>query len=694
MRLSVLVVLALAIAGCATSPEEAKTTAEAAPPALEASIAGLTNARGLHTDNFDRSVRACDDFYQYANGGWISRNPVPAAYTNWGIFNELEQRNEKVLREILNDLSNRTDLEPASTLAKLRDFYTSAMDVETIETRGITPIALTRARIAALNSAEEVVAFMADELATGASYAFGLFVNQDLKDNTQMLLYAGQGGLSLPERDYYLNPSPASAQIRDAFVAHVQRMYQLAGVAPQVAAEQARAVLAIETRLAQASLSRVEQRDPANRYNPVTIAEANAITPAMDWAKVFGRLGIDAPERFSLTPARFYAELSTLLVELPVADWRAYLDYHLLADSAPHLSQSFVDEHFAFYGTTLRGAKELQERFKRVLATLSGLMGDPLSEAFVARAYPPEAEAKMAQLIENLRLALRERIEQLPWMSEATRARALEKWASFTPKIGYPKTWRDYSMVSTSAGDYYGNLRSAARATVMRNLAKLGKPIDRSEWGMNAYTVNAYYNPVWNEIVFPAGILQPPFFDFQADDALNYGAIGAVIGHELLHGFDDQGSKYDAQGRFESWWTPDDRQRFEERTRKLVKQFSAYRVLNDQPINGELTLGENIADLGGLQVAYSALKRAREGQADPMIDGYSQSQRLFLAWAQVWRRNYTEQELSVRLKTDTHSPGRFRANGPIKNLTEFQAAFGCQDSDPMVRSGEDRVVIW
>jgi putative endopeptidase len=651
-----------------------------------------TNERGLDLANFDKNVAACDDFYAFANGTWLANNPIPPAFSTWGTFNELEKRNNERLRAIAREAA--ADADATGVRSLVGNFYTAAMDEATIEARGVEPIADELAAIAAIEDAAGVAARVRAMHADADGVLFGLGVRQDLKDNSRIILYATQGGLGLPNRDFYLREDDASKQQLAQYREHIAAMLKLAGTDAEQAAADAEAIVALETRLARVHLPREEMRDPNRSYNIQTVAAADEATPNFAWSELFAGMGLADMKDFSLSHPAFFAEMDKALVDTPVATWRAYLRWNLLRDAAPNLSKAFVDENFRFYAQTLRGQKELRPRDERTIEQMNFLLGEPLGQLFVARHFPPAAKARMMVMIGDLKAALRERLEGLDWMGEETRRKAIEKWSTFTPKIGYPDKWRDFSSVELAADDHFGNVRRLQQFDLAFDLAKIGKPVDRSEWGMPPQQVNAYYNPTWNEIVFPAGILQPPFFDLAADDALNYGAIGAVIGHELLHGFDDSGSRYDASGELRMWWTPDDRKAFDARAQRLVDQAGSFVAIGDMRLNGRVSLGENIADLGGLKVAHLALeKRLAESPQEP-IDGFTASQRFFLGWAQVWRRNWTDQALRLQVNTGPHAPGKFRVNGPLANLPEFHAAFECKAGDPMVRPEETRVAIW
>jgi putative endopeptidase len=502
----------------------------------------------------------------------------------------------------------------------------------------------------------------------------------------------------LPEKAYYLEDGPDGKykSIRESFVAHIAKQLQNAGVAADAAQQQAKDVLAFETRLAKASFSRIELRDPNKQYHLVSVADADKASPNFSWSEFFAANGLKV-ENFSQSQPQFFVEFNKMLTDVPVAQWQAYLRINAIDGMAPYLAAKFNDERFNFYSQTLRGQKEQKARWKRVLDTVEGSSGEALGQLYVKQYFSAESKAAMETLVQNLRNALKARIEKLDWMSPETKQKAMDKWASFTPKIGYPDKWRSWDGLATSRAGYVQNVLAASKFNHAFEMAKIGKPVDRTEWGMTPQTVNAYYNPLMNEIVFPAAILQPPFFDVKADPAMNYGGIGAVIGHEMLHGYDDQGSQFDAKGNFNNWWTAADSKGFKSRTDRLVKQFDDYVAIDNLHVKGALTLGENIADLGGLTVSYDALQKALADagkSGSDKIDGYTEDQRFFLNWATVWRRNFTPDELKVRLNTDPHAPANFRAIGAPSNLPAFATAFSCKAGDGMVRDADHQVVIW
>jgi putative endopeptidase len=688
--------VSLTLAACQKAEEPADTTA-AAPeaPKLQVDLAQVQQQPiSLKVEDLDTSIQACQDFNGFVNSKWLAANPVPGDRTTWGAFPALGERSLQVQHEIARAAA-AGEWPQGSMEQKVGDFFAAGMDEAAIEAAGLAPVQPELDRIDALASNADIPAFIGDAYARGQGMLFGFYAMADYNDSTTNIAYASQGGLSLPERAYYLEDREDYKAARAAFVEHVAALMQLAGSDEEAAKAQAQDVLAFETRLAQASLGRLELRDPANRYNPVSLADADASTPNFSWTQFFTALDVEAPQTFSLPMPGFFKEVDAMLADVPLETWKTWLRFRTIDDASPYLSNAFAERNFEFYGKTLRGQKEMQERWKRVLGALNGSMGEGFGQLYVEQAFPPESKAKMEELVGNLMASLKTRLENLEWMSEDTKAKAIEKWSSFTPKVGYPDKWRDWSGLEVSDESYAGNLLAASAFNYRYMLDKIGKPVDRSEWGMSPQTVNAYYRATANEIVFPAAILQPPFFDVNADDALNYGGIGAVIGHEMLHGFDDQGSKFDAHGNMANWWTDQDREKFEAATAKLADQYSGYEALPGLFVNGKLGLGENIADLGGVTVAHDALQRAQgEGFTDPMIDGYSQDQRFFMNWATVWRIAFTEAQLKQQITVGPHSPGMFRAIGAPSNLPAFAEAFQCKESDKMVRSGEDRVVIW
>jgi len=654
---------------------------------------GQTNERGIDPANFDTTCSPCTDFYQYANGAWLANNPVPPDQSRWSVWNEIRERNYKILHEILENAA-ATGGEPGTTNEIVGDFYATAIDSTGAEAQGVDPIRPDLQRIDAIANRADLQALITAYHGERLRAVFDVDVYQDFKNSEIYRIYVSQGGLGLPDRDYYTRDDDESKELREQYVAHIAKMFELLGESQGDAEAAAQNVMSIETRLAKASLTNVEARDPENQYKLTTLAQATDLTPNFSWSAYFAGLGVASVQEFSLAQPEFFKEVNQLLAEVPLDQWKQYLRWGLVHAAAPYLSSPFVNENFEFFGKTLHGTAELQPRWKRFLNMANWYVGEPIGKLYVETAFPPESKVRALELVENLRSALHDRILKLDWMSDATRAKALEKVATFTPKIGYPDKWRDYSTLHLQRDSYFANVRRVRAFAIRYDLNKLGKPLDRTEWGMPPQIVNAYYNPLMNEVVFPAAILQPPFFDASIDDPVNYGAIGSVIGHELMHGFDDEGSKFDEKGNYNDWWTAEDRSQFEARTAKLVEQYDGYVAVDTLHVNGKLTLGENIADLGGVIISYAALQKALEGKPKEKIDGFTPEQRFFLSWAQAWRANMRPEALKVQVNTDPHSPSRFRANGPLSDLIEFREAFGCQDGDPMVRNGDQRVVIW
>jgi putative endopeptidase len=643
----------------------------------------------------DPTAKPCVDFYQYANGGWIKANPVPPDQSQWGSFLELAERNRQILKSILEDVSAKKDWPKGSIEQKVGDFYASGMDDAAIEKAGIAPTQPSLARIERLESAKDLPALLGELRLNGLAGPFGFTVAQDPKESTRYIGTLNQGGLGLPDRDYYLREDAKSKEIRDKYVAHVAKMFELTGEKPDAASADAAIVMDVETKLAKPSFTRVENRDPQKTYNKMALAELEKLAPEFDWNSYFVQLGIKQVPDLNVRQPQFFKAFAEMTSSVPPRQWRVYLRWHVVRGMEDFLSKAFQDESFAFNGKVLNGVPQQEERWKRVQAAADRMLGEALGQLYVKRAFSPQAKARMVEMVENLRASLRDCIEKLDWMGPATKAQALRKLTAFGVKVGYPDKWRDYSKLEITRASYAENVLRAQRFESERTLQKLGKPIDRTEWGMTTPTVNAYYSASMNEIVFPAGILQPPFFNEKADDAVNYGGIGAVIGHEMGHGFDDSGSQYDADGNLKNWWTDADHAAFKARTDLLVKQFDAYEPLPGEHINGRLTLGENIGDLGGLEVAFNALEKALQKKGKPApIDGFTPEQRFFLSWAQIWRGAMRDEAMRVQLNTNPHSPLKFRTLGPLSNMPEFYQAFGCHEGDKMVRPPDVRVIIW
>ncbi len=648
---------------------------------------------GVDPRNLDASVRPCDDFYAFANGGWLKTQSLPADKARYGAFEEVSERNRAILQKILTDTSAKTTWAKGSIEQKVGDFYAAGMDEAAIARRGLAPLKPALATIESLKEGNQLPGLLARLHNQGLPGGFGFFVGQDMKESTRYMGNLMQGGTGLPDRDYYLKDDARSRDIRARYETHIAKMFELAGDAPALAAVRAKVVLAIETRLAQAQWSRVELRNPQKRYNKRTLDQVMTEAPGFDWKGYFKARGVKQAD-LNLGQPSFFEAFGKLADEVPAPQWRTYFRWQALHASASLLPKAFGEEAFAFQGKVLSGTPEREPLAKRIEAATDSTLGEALGQLYVKAAFPPEAKVKVLEMIENLRVALRERITNLDWMGADTKQQAIKKLNAFGVKIGYPDKWKAYAF-DVQRGDHFGNVRRATAFRIQENLKKLGKPIDRTEWGMTPPTVNAYYSPTMNEIVFPAGILQPPFFDPKADDAVNYGSLGFVIGHEMTHGFDDSGSQFDAEGNLKNWWTEADKRAYESRTDLVVQQYEAYEPLKGEHVNGKLTLGENIADIGGLKIAFAAYQNSLKGKAVPApIDGFSGPQRFFLGAATVWRNHIREAALSVRLKTDPHSPGRQRVNGPLSNLPEFYEAFGCTDGQAMKRDAKVRPAIW
>ena len=648
----------------------------------------------LDPANLDRSVSACTDFYQFANGGWVKSHPVPPAYSVWGSFSELSENNQSNLLTILRSAAANGDKQANADLRKLAIYYSSCMDSVGAENAGYKPIQAELGRVAAISNRAGLETEVARLHAEGVRAVFGFGAQQDAKNSTQVIAGIRQGGLSLPDREYYLNTDKRYADIRANYTDHVAKMFQLVGESQAQATTDAQRVMSIETALAKPARTRVELRDPNRNYNKMTSAELAQLAPHFNWPRFFTGEGRADISTINVQNPEFVKAVDSLMSSAPLADWKAYLRWKILDAAAPSLSSAFVNEDFRF-GSTLTGAKEQLPRNKRCARATDAGLSDALGQAYVAQYFTPAAKQRALDMVRNLESVFKDRLQTLGWMSDTTKGQATAKLAAFTNKIGYPEKWRDYSTVTVKPGPFITNQRAVSEYERRRDLSKIGQPLDRTEWGMTPPTVNAYYNPLMNEIVFPAGIMQPPFFDPNADDAVNYGGMGAVIGHEMTHGFDDQGAQYDPQGNLRNWWSASDLAKFKTGTGLVASQFDAYTVLDSLHVNGKLTLGENLADLGGLSIAYAALEKAlAEKGRPPLIDGFTPEQRFFLAWAQIWRQNITPEAQRLRINTDPHSPGQWRTNGPLSNMPQFAAAFGCKPGDPMIRPDSVRPVIW
>ena len=687
-RFPVLALLVLATArGAAQGP---------ATPALPAP-GTLVPLRVVDPAWIDTTTSACVDFFQYANGAWLAHDTIPAAYASSGVGRDMADRNELVVRSVLDDaVARRSSLPAASTLRKLGTFYGTCMDSTAIEAAGATPIAPLLAGIDSVTSAAGVVARIAALQTHGIDVAFRYSPDADPHDAAHYVTWLSQGGLGLPDRDYYTNTGPAADSLRQAYVEHVARLLTLAGERETAARAEAGQVLALETELAKASLTRVQRRDPAATDHPMPIAQLRTLAPTVDWARYFRAIGLTAPvTRVNAAEPDFLARVSGLLLTTSPVVWRAYLRARVLAATAPWLSTPFVQEDFAFR-SRFTGARQLLPRWKRCLRQTDGDLGEALGEAYVAKTFPPEARVRARAVIDDVRAAFRERLQHLSWMSDSTRAQALDKLARMGEKIGYPDHWRNYARLETAEGPFVLNELRANVFEWRRTVNRPGTPVDTTEWGITVPTVNAYYDPSKNEMVFPAGALVPQTFDPAADDAANYGSLGGSwAGHELTHGFDDEGRHYDATGNLRDWWTAGDSVHFTEQAQLVVEQFNGFVQVDTFHVNGKLTLGENIADYGGVLVGLDALERALQRDGRPgLIDGYTPEQRYFLAYAQSWRGHTRDASRRTRLTVDPHAPERWRTNGPLSNSAAFARAFRCKSGDPMVRPPERVPQIW
>ena len=654
---------------------------------------------GIDIISLDKTCKPCQDFYRYANGEWLKKNPIPPAYPSWGRFTELAERNREHLHQILEKAAANRNPAPGSNEQKIGDFYASCMDEKQVNAEGIKPLAPEFERLQAIKNLTDLQAEVARLQLEGVNALFDFGSTQDAKNSSQVIGGAEQGGLGLPDRDYYLDTGNKSvdeknSEIRSKYVEHVAKMFQLMGDAEAGAAAEAKTVMDLETRLAKVSMNRVDRRDPDKTYHKMSRDELKALTPNLSWDSYFTEVGHPGIATVDVAQPDFFKGLSADLGEVSLEDWKTYLRWHLIDAAAPALSQPFVDENFNFQGRVLQGTQEILPRWKRCVRATDHELGEALGQVYVEQYFPPEAKARALEMVDNLTAALREDLQTLPWMGEATRQQALTKLNAFTRKIGYPDKWRDYSAYHVDRGPYVLNLLRGAEFESKRDLNKIGKPVDRTEWGMTPPTVNAYYDPLLNEIVFPAGILQPPFFDPKADDASNYGAMGAVIGHEMTHGFDDQGRKFDAHGNLRDWWTAEDAKNYNARAECVEKQFDGYEVQKGLRENGKLVLGESIADLGGLTIAYRALERALEGKPRPLVDGMTPEQRFFLAYAQVWAANDRPEYERLLVNTNPHPLDRFRAIAAPSNMPVFAQAFDCKEGDDMVRPAASRCQIW
>jgi endothelin-converting enzyme/putative endopeptidase len=647
---------------------------------------------GFDVGLVDKTVKPCNDFFQFACGGWLAKNPVPPEYAIWGRFNELADRNQQTLKKILETAAAAKKRDAIHQ--KIGDYYASCMDEAAAEAAGATPLAPELARIAQVQDVAGLAAEIARLQPQGVGVMFRFDSTPDFEDARNMIAEADQGGLGLPDRDYYTKEDDRSKKIREQYVEHMEKMFALAGDSTDKAKAEAAAVMQIETELAKASMTRVERRDPKKRANRMDRKQLVDLAPTFPWKEYLSAIGHGDLASLNVGSPQFFQGLDKQLQARDMDGWRSYLRWHVLNASAPMLSSAFVNEEFRFNGTILTGAQKLQPRWKRCVAATDRTLRDTLGRPYVEAVFGPQAKKRMNELVQGLQDAMKADLSSISWMDDETKARAQEKLAAFGRKIGYTDKWVDYSTVKVDRASWMANSTRAREFQSRRDLDKIGKPVDKTEWRMTPPTVNASYSPQRNEITFPAGILQPPFFDNALDDAPNYGGIGGVIGHEISHGFDDQGRQYDKDGNLKDWWSAESAKEFVRRASCVERQFSNYVTIEDVHVNGKLTLGENIGDLGGLKISHMAFVKAQEGKKAAPIDGYTPDQRFFLGWAQVWCSNVRPEEARLRAATDPHAPSRFRVTGPLSNMPEFKTAFDCQDDAPMVRPAAEICTVW
>lgn len=662
-----------------------------------ATIGQLNNPAGIDLNTFDRSVRIQDDLYRFVNGAWLNTTEIPSDKSNYGAFTALADIAQQRIREIIEQAANQEN-PPGSDADKVGKFYRSFMDEATIERLGVQPLQPMLSELDAVQDRTQLLTLIGRWQTIGVGGPVGLFVGVDNRDSTRYLANAMQSGTTLPDRDFYLEADPKYVEARTELVAYIEKLMKLAGIdAPEAGA----GILEMETELARAQWTRVQLRDANARYNKFDVAKLSEVTGEFDWATLLASVGLGEIKELNVMTPSFFTAFAELFDKYSVDQWKQYMKFKLLDAFAPSLPKDFADAHFRLHEQVLAGVPAQQPRWKQAVDATAGagagsfgVLGEAVGKLYVEQNFKPEAKARMEVLVGNLMKAYQQSINDLTWMTDATKQRAQEKLSKFTTKIGYPNKWRDYSKLEIVADDLIGNLMRSAQVEHDRMIGRLGEPVDRELWGMTPQTVNAYYNPTMNEIVFPAAILQPPFFNPNSDDAVNYGGIGAVIGHEISHGFDDQGSKYDGDGNLNNWWTDEDRAAFGKLTKELVDQYAAYEPLPEKFVNGQLTLGENIADLSGLTIAYKAYKLSLEGKPSPELMGWTGEQRFFLGWSQVWRRKYRDAEMVRRLLIDSHSPSIFRANGPVTNISAFQDAFQLKPGDALYKPESERLQIW
>ena len=682
------------IAGLSACSNDKTVVTPAADVAKTATAAAVEKAltSGITFDNIDKSVRPQDDFYMYVNGAWMNKAEIPGDRTSIGAFYDLRENARDDVKAIIEDLSATPNLADGTDEQKVADLYRSFMDVETLDKLGIAPIQADLDKIAALKDKKELTAFFGENQANGGGTPLAFYIEIDAKDSSRYATHIWQYGLSLPEKDYYFNQEERFVNIRKAYVEHIEKMYNLAGL-PNAKAN-AEAILALETQIAEKHWDVVETRDSTKTYNLYQVKNLPELASEINWDGYLAALGGDKQTDIIINQPSYIQGLNEVIKNNDLDTWKNYMTWMALTHNASNLSQALDNENFAFFSKTLNGQEEQEPRWKRGVSTVSDTLGEVVGKVYVKRHFAPEAKTRMEQLVENLRGAYSSSIDSLDWMSADTKVAAKDKLAKFNPKIGYPNKWDDYSKLIIKADDLVGNAKRAAIVQHNKDIAKLGQPIDKDEWHMTPQTVNAYYNPTMNEIVFPAAILQPPFFNLEADDAVNYGGIGAVIGHEMGHGFDDQGAKFDGEGNMRDWWTEADLKAFESKGNALIAQYNGYQVFDDLHVNGSLTLGENIGDLSGVTIAYKAYKMSLDGKEAPVIDGLTGDQRFFMGFTQIWRVKMKEEAMRNRVATDPHSPGHFRALGALSNMPEFYSTYDVKQGDKMYIAPESRVKIW
>lgn len=659
--------------------------------AMSESMNGKTAA--LSRTDMDTTVKPGNDFYMFAHGTWIKNLQMPEEYSRYGAFEILQENNEKKLRTLVEEVAAE-EAEPGSNEQKVGDFFKTGMDSAKIEEDGIKPLQKHFDKIEAIENTTDLQNVAAGFQQMGVSPFFYIFSSQDKKDSEKVIAQIWQGGIGMSDRDYYTEDDARSKELREKYVEHLTKMFVLLGDSQEEAEKNAQTVMNIETQFAKASLTRLECRDPYRVYNKMTLKELQSHTPNFDWEAYFSNLGYPDVKEINVSQPDFIDKMGKMMKSVSIDDWKTYMRWVLIDRTAPYLNSAIVEQNFDFFGKTMTGKQTMRPRWKRVLSSTNGALGEVVGQVYVKKYFPPEAKDRIYNLVMNLKKSFAQRLENVVWMGDSTKQKALEKLEVMSVKVGYPDKWRDYSDLEIKTDSYVENVLRARKSNFTYSMDKIGKPVDRDEWHMYPQTVNAYYNPAMNEIVFPAGILQPPFFYKDADNAVNYGAIGSVIGHEMTHGFDDQGRHYDKDGNLNEWWTEKDAEEFNKRVQLLVEQYDNFVALDTLTVNGKLTLGENIADFGGTTISYNALQMALEGKERKKIDGFTPEQRFFLSYAKVWRQKIRDEELMRRLREDVHSPGHFRVNGPIFNIPQFYETFNISPEDELFIAEDKRAVVW